>query len=1016
MATSLPLMDSGLANGQTAMLQQTPGVHSPGMLSASNGMMSMSMNGGGGGQISLSVLIDFLVQRTYHDLVVLGELLPRKTDMERKVEIFNYSARTRMVLVRLLALVKWAGHASKVDKCNSIQMYLDRQGGLLTETADSLARMARETLVRATLPNFHLPAAVEVLTTGKYSRVPRCIRDRIVPPEPISKIEKTQIILRLNQIIEHRLVTSPGGRPSRMHPTKIENGRVTFLVENEFEASLTLLSDAHNAPWQLLDVTILVQDKDTGEGKSLVHPMQVGFVKQVVQSHLLEGPRPLHGLYRALHCLCQSLQLEVLSSQAHKLISERLGDYIRIEEYKPGACLTISYWRELVLTTISDSVSGNGRAAIQRYGQATNSSHGAGFCFSVQVDQYDPNQPLTILHTPNLTTGKEARAAEKVIRGGLISLERILVHSIYIRTRARLADLRDDLRQRLGLGDVEPTLHGSPAVLSIPILQPCLRSEQLLVSVDTHSGNFLAHVPQYESNPFISDIQTALNCSDDNGGFSSSNANSNKSSSNNRGLNLEWLVSQLRYWITKQRVHKTLQHLPATSYEQLPVLFDLANHPLKDTSQNRMYIRLHHQSNAILITDCKEKETQPCEMDYRYHLLWVKPASIEDDPKDGTVTADIPKVYLKALSMIEYDPFLITHATATKVDVQDLSEKIIGKRKFGGKVEAPIKRTKYPAYFLSDLAHVVAFADERIPFMSMGLELNKRNVVHGDIEIQDRAVGLVIKLIKFPRVKGVSADVVSRFEKYLMSASIRMQQRGGRFWRIEFVFHGNPVSKIRNGLNISNGNGRRNRRKSGEKSCRKTILLTYEVGPVETLGETVDNMLKEWSQMVHLFKLVDDLEAYLQCESFNISNYIGIKTYTFKEVTVEFGPSSMNAKSLARVTWDASRSKFGIIFGGDGAASGMCPHMILKDQLEEHLNLSKNLALLGKILHETYTVALSLSRLPTTPQVGVTLEKVKSPVQTFSVLPQSPTTFKLLFYNMYCLDIHVRAGALVYIR
>jgi hypothetical protein len=29
-------------------------------------------------------------------------------------------------------------------------------------------------------------------------------------------------------------------------------------------------------------------------------------------------------------------QLEVLYSQTIKLISERLGDYIRIEEYKPG--------------------------------------------------------------------------------------------------------------------------------------------------------------------------------------------------------------------------------------------------------------------------------------------------------------------------------------------------------------------------------------------------------------------------------------------------------------------------------------------------------------------------------------------------------------------------------------------------------------------------------------------------------------------------------------------------------
>ena len=107
---------------------------------------------------------------------------------------------------------------------------------------------------------------------------------------------------------------------------------------------------------------------------------------------------------------------------------------------------------------------------------------------------------------------------------------------------------------------------------------------------------------------------------------------------------MEWLVSQLRHWITKQRVHKTLQHLPATSYEQLPVLFDLANHPLKDISQNRMYIRLHHQSNAVLITDFKEKEGQSqCEMDYRYYLLWVKPASIEDDPRDDSVTADIVK-------------------------------------------------------------------------------------------------------------------------------------------------------------------------------------------------------------------------------------------------------------------------------------------------------------------------------------------------------------------------------------
>lgn len=54
--------------------------------------------------------------------------------------------------------------------------FLDKQSMLFVDTADMLARMARETLVHARLPNFHIPAAVEVLTTGNYSRLPACIK------------------------------------------------------------------------------------------------------------------------------------------------------------------------------------------------------------------------------------------------------------------------------------------------------------------------------------------------------------------------------------------------------------------------------------------------------------------------------------------------------------------------------------------------------------------------------------------------------------------------------------------------------------------------------------------------------------------------------------------------------------------------------------------------------------------------------------------------------------------------
>ena len=87
--------------------------------------------------------------------------------------------------------------------------------------------------------------------------------------------------------------------------------------------------------------------------------------------------------------------------------------------------------------------------------------------------------------------------------------------------------------------------------------------------------------------------------------------------------------------------------------------------------------------------------------------------------------------------MVEFDSFLVTHGPETKVDVQDLSEKIIGKRKIGGKPENPFKRTKYPAYFIYDLAHVVAFADEQIPFNTLASEMTKKGIAHSGMSTHE---------------------------------------------------------------------------------------------------------------------------------------------------------------------------------------------------------------------------------------------------------------------------------------
>lgn len=225
--------------------------------------------------------------------------------------------------------------------------FLDKQSLLFVDTADLLARMARDTLVHARLPNFHIPAAVEVLTTGTYSRLPACIRDRIVPPDPITAVERRTTLDRLNRVIQHRLVT--GRLLPQMRNLRIDAGRVTFTVDHEFQVSLTVMGDGPSIPWRLLDIDILVDDKETGggfyfleidlaiffdffftEGKALVHPLQVQYVHQVVQTRLVDNPAPLSEVYFTLHFFCQCLQLEVLYSQTLRLIRDRLDDLIQV--------------------------------------------------------------------------------------------------------------------------------------------------------------------------------------------------------------------------------------------------------------------------------------------------------------------------------------------------------------------------------------------------------------------------------------------------------------------------------------------------------------------------------------------------------------------------------------------------------------------------------------------------------------------------------------------------------------
>lgn len=153
----------------------------------------------------------------------------------------------------------------------------------------------------------------------------------------------------------------------------------------------------------------------------------------------------------------------------------------------------------------------------------------------------------------------------------------------------------------------------------MPILNPCLRAEQIHITVDTHTGMLRCHVPKHLECPIIPELQNALN---------------------NDISKLPILVSELRYWVTQRRCEKTLQHLPASSHDRLPLLHG-PTHPLAQIGRHKIYVKLHRHPNVILVKQAlfsgnsnkikysniffrllKPKNVQQIHVKWIIHLIW----------------------------------------------------------------------------------------------------------------------------------------------------------------------------------------------------------------------------------------------------------------------------------------------------------------------------------------------------------------------------------------------------------
>ncbi|XP_033842585.1 mediator of RNA polymerase II transcription subunit 14 isoform X2 [Periophthalmus magnuspinnatus] len=684
--------------------------------------------------VRLSMLIDFLLQRTYHEITLLAELLPRKTDMERKIEIVQFASRTRQLFVRLLALVKWASNAGKVEKCAMISSFLDQQTILFVDTADRLASLARDALVHARLPSFAIPFAIDVLTTGSYPRLPTCIRDKIIPPDPITKTEKQTTLNQLNQILRHRLVTTD--LPPQLANLTVANGRVKFRVEGEFEATLTVMGDDPDIPWRLLKLDILVEDKETGDGRTLVHSLQVNFIHELVQARLCADEKPLQDMYNCLHSFCLSLQLEVLHSQTLMLIRERWGDLVQEERYVPAKFLTLSVWNQQVLGRKT------GTASVHKV--------------TIRIDETDGSKPLQISHEPSLPAC-DPKLMERAMKIDHLSVEKLLIDSVHARSHQKLQELKAILKANNASDNsfIETAL----PTLVIPILEPCGRSECLHIFVDLHSGMFQPMLYGLDQS-VLDDIEKNIN--DDMKRITS------------------WL-QQLKFWLGEQRCRQSVKHLPTVCSDVLH-LANSSSHAVGDLSKHKLFIKLTRLPQYYIVVEMNEVQSNPTSLQYKYSILSVT----QLEGEDGPLSAQLLRHFKPNLEHLVQD---ITTVKGVRLG----SKRKLPPDQGDAEPKKP-KRSGEMSAFNKELAHIVAMCDTNMPFIGLRTEMSNMEIPNQGVQVEGDGSSHAIRLLKIPSCNGVGEETRRALERSLLDCTFRLQGRNNRTWVAELILANCPLN------------------------------------------------------------------------------------------------------------------------------------------------------------------------------------------------------------------------------
>ncbi|GAB4836004.1 Mediator of RNA polymerase II transcription subunit 14 [Ancistrocladus abbreviatus] len=391
-----------------------------------------------------------LVRRaTEESFVSLKELVEKsrsseQSDTEKKINLLKYIVKTQQRMLRLNVLAKWCQQVPLIQYCQQLSSTLSNHESCFTQAADSLY-FIHDRLQQARAPIYDVPSAIEVLLTGSYQRLPKCV-ENLGMQNSLNEDQQKSALRKLDTLVRSKLLEV--SLPKEISEIKVSDGTALLCVDGEFKVLVTLGYRGHLSLWRILHLELLVGERS---GPVKLEEMRRHVLGDDLERRMAAAEHPFTTMYSVLHELCVALVMDTVVRQVHALRLGRWKDAIKFE-------------------LIADASIGQGGSAsamqMPQDGEVDSAGHrtpGVKVMYWLDLDKnsstsdagsfpfikIEPGSDLRIkcVHSTFVIDPSTGKEAEFYLDQNCIDVENLLLKAIYCNRYTRLLEIHKELVQ-----------------------------------------------------------------------------------------------------------------------------------------------------------------------------------------------------------------------------------------------------------------------------------------------------------------------------------------------------------------------------------------------------------------------------------------------------------------------------------------------------------------------------------------------------------------------------------------